>query len=120
MRVLENHEDMIAITAFAPRFPFEWQIYPKTHESFEEVETAKLQALAGILELEAGNRSPRFANVLATAKLMAAMALAREESRGGHYRDDYPQERPQWRHRTFTTLSEADSIAREAISKETV
>jgi len=37
VRVLENHEDMIAITAFAPRFPFEWQIYPKTHERFENV-----------------------------------------------------------------------------------
>lgn len=49
VRVLENHDDMIAITAFAPRFPFEWQIYPKTHECFEEVEAAKLQTLAGIL-----------------------------------------------------------------------
>jgi L-aspartate oxidase len=74
-------------------------------------------ALSGILELEAANRSPRFANVIATAKLMAAMALKREESRGGHYRDDFPQERPEWRHRTYTTLSEADAVAREASAR---
>ena len=49
VRVLENHEDMIAITAFAPRFPFEWQIYPKTHENFEEIEVANLQTLARML-----------------------------------------------------------------------
>ena len=69
--------------------------------------------------MEAANRSPRFANVLATAKLMAAMALKREESRGGHYRDDFPQEREQWKHRTFTTLAEADKVAREAAAMET-
>ncbi len=76
-------------------------------------------ALKTILEMEAANRSPRFTNVLATAKLMAAMALKREESRGGHYRDDFPQEREQWKHRTFTTLAEADKVAREAAAMET-
>jgi L-aspartate oxidase len=75
------------------------------------------QALSGILELESANRSPRFSNVLATAKLMAAMALRREESRGGHYRDDFPVERPEWRKRTFTTLAEADVLAREATER---
>lgn len=30
------------------------------------------------------------ANPLITARMIAASALAREESRGGHYRDDYP------------------------------
>jgi L-aspartate oxidase len=76
------------------------------------------EALKTIVSLEASNRSPRFANALATARLMAAMALQREESRGGHYREDFPHESPEWRRRTFTTLEEADAIAREAAERQ--
>jgi L-aspartate oxidase len=77
-----------------------------------------IAALTAIVEIEAANRSPRFANSLAAAKLMAAMALKREESRGGHFRDDFPAERTQWKRRTFTTLGEADEIAREAAGRK--
>lgn len=76
------------------------------------------EALKTIVSLEGTNRSPRFANALATAKLIAAMALKREESRGGHYRDDFPNERQEWKHRTFTTMAEADDIAQEAAARE--
>jgi L-aspartate oxidase len=31
------------------------------------------------------------ANPLMASKMIAASALAREESRGGHYRDDFPK-----------------------------
>ncbi len=75
-------------------------------------------ALDAILEMEAANRSPRFANVLATAKLMASMAFQREESRGGHFRDDNPQEVASWKRRTFTTLAEADAVARQATARK--
>ena len=75
-------------------------------------------ALRGIVRLEGANRSPRFANVLATAKLVAASALAREESRGGHFRDDIPVEKAEWKRRTFTTLEEANAIADEACAGE--
>lgn len=78
------------------------------------------RALAEIVALERINRSPRFANSLATAKLMAAMALKREESRGGHFRDDFPDEKPEWRRRTFATLAEADAIAAEFADEELV
>ena len=36
------------------------------------------------------HRSPRFRNMLTAAPLIAAAALARTESRGGHYRSDFP------------------------------
>ncbi len=48
-------------------------------------------------------------NVLATATLIVAAAAARTESRGGHFRSDFPQSSPQWAHRTFTSLEEAQS-----------
>ena len=53
----------------------------------------------------------------ASAKLVAAAALRRRESRGGHFRSDYPQtdENPA---RTFLTLAEAEKIAAEAASAE--
>ena len=50
----------------------------------------------------------RFRNMLTTAKLIAAAALARTESRGGHYRSDFPSRDPAWRHRTFITLADAE------------
>jgi L-aspartate oxidase len=67
-----------------------------------------LEGLKTILELEKANRDPAFRNVLATAKLVAVSALRREESRGGHFRTDFPEKRPEWEHRTFLTLADAE------------
>jgi L-aspartate oxidase len=36
-------------------------------------------------------------NICDTARLIAAAALARRESRGGHYRSDYPRAKGEWR-----------------------
>lgn len=66
------------------------------------------QALREITALERDNTAPRFANALTTAKLIAFAALQRRESRGGHYRVDYPEERENWRRRTFLTLGEVE------------
>jgi L-aspartate oxidase len=78
------------------------------------------KALRAIVKLEAENKSARFANVLTTAKLMTVAAIRREESRGGHFRDDFPDEVPQWRHRTFITLGEADQYAQELLGEGAV
>jgi fumarate reductase (CoM/CoB) subunit A len=37
------------------------------------------------------------ANMILVAKLVARAALIRKESRGSHYRDDYPETKPQWK-----------------------
>ncbi|QND52479.1 L-aspartate oxidase [Phyllobacterium sp. 628] len=68
-----------------------------------------VDGLKTILTLEKDNRDPAFRNVLATAKLVAVSALRREESRGGHFRTDYPEKRPDWQHRTFLSLDDAQT-----------
>ena len=70
-----------------------------------------VRGLGVIAGLAAGTRSTRFLNMLTAAKMIAAAALARTESRGGHYRSDFPEADPVWQHRTFMTLSDADRIA---------
>ncbi len=68
------------------------------------------RALAVIATLERKTKSPRFRNSLAAARMIAAGALNRTESRGGHYRSDYPEPDRAWQHRTFMTLAEAEAI----------
>ncbi len=68
------------------------------------------RAIEVIDEMEGRNRSPRFANMLAAARMIAAGALARTESRGGHYRADYPAADGGWKRRTFMTLTQAEAV----------
>lgn len=69
-------------------------------------------ALATILRLEqAGTGDPDLRNMTATATLIAAAALKRTESRGGHFRSDFPTADPAQAKRTFIDLSEAQRIA---------
>ncbi len=69
------------------------------------------QALVEIAALEAKEAgSPTFANMCATATLIAASALQREESRGGHFRTDFPAPDPDQAHRSHMTLKQAFAI----------
>lgn len=68
------------------------------------------QALATILHLARESHSVRFDNVITTAKLIAVSALNRLESRGGHFRTDYPDESPDWKRRTILTLDQANAV----------
>lgn len=58
--------------------------------------------------------TPAMDNMLACATLIAAAALNRQESRGGHYRADFPEPDPGRAKRTFITLGEAEAIAAAA------
>jgi L-aspartate oxidase len=78
-------------------------------------EHSLLQALEAIATLEQEHRgSRRLANMLTTAKLIAVAALQRKESRGAHFRSDYPMQNDRIARRSFLTLAEAEAIAREA------
>ncbi len=66
------------------------------------------QALAQIAALEAAQPdSADFANMCATARLIAVAALQRRESRGAHWRDDFPALNPDLAQRSKLTLAEA-------------
>ena len=72
-------------------------------------------ALATIVSLERETRNnPELANMLTTAKLVAAAALARRESRGANFRSDYPAPDKTFARRSYLTLKKADEIARTA------
>lgn len=70
-------------------------------------QNAMLQGLQQIRTLARNNHDPVFANSLATAELLAVSALSRKESRGGHYRSDYPDSSVIWQHRSMMTLEDA-------------
>ncbi|HEV2560650.1 MAG TPA: L-aspartate oxidase [Rhizomicrobium sp.] len=74
-------------------------------------------ALATIAAVErAGASEPALLNMTATARLIAAGALARHESRGAHFRTDFPQTDTNGK-RSFLTLADAEKIATESASQ---
>lgn len=78
------------------------------------------RAARTIAELEERNGKARFGNMLTSAKFVVAGALRREESRGGHFRSDKPDTRPERQHRTYLTLAEADAVVDEMREKVAV
>jgi L-aspartate oxidase len=69
--------------------------------------------LQTVADLEAEARDPQLKNALIAARMIAAAALMRKESRGGHQRSDFPQTDPALARRTFTTLAQCNRIAAE-------
>ncbi|HEX4634846.1 MAG TPA: FAD-binding protein, partial [Rhizomicrobium sp.] len=67
-------------------------------------------ALGVIGRLETLTSEPALLNMAAAAKLVTAAALARQESRCGHWRTDYP-ETQKIAERSFMTLADAQRIA---------
>ena len=53
---------------------------------------------------------------LITAKMIAVSALLRKESRGGHYRTDFPDEIPELAQRSFLTWSAACKTADDLVN----
>jgi L-aspartate oxidase len=80
-------------------------------------------ALVTFDELEARTRDVATLNSLIAARLVAAAAWNRRESRGGHFRADFPETDPAQAKRTYLTLADARRLsaeARAAATPETV
>lgn len=71
-------------------------------------------ALKAIRRLAARTNDIEVSNMLSAALLISAAALARRESRGAHFRSDFPQENPALAKRSQMTLADALRIADEA------
>jgi len=74
------------------------------------------RALRLIRELEetADKVTRSYLNMTTSATMVAAAALKRTESRGGHFRTDFPYEDPSWLNHTAITLDEARRIRADA------
>ncbi len=70
-----------------------------------------VQAIQAFASLEQNTGNIALRNMATTALIVAASAWSRRESRGAHYRSDYPAEDPAQKKRTMTTLDEARQIA---------
>jgi L-aspartate oxidase len=78
------------------------------------------KALLKIGVIEGENEGDwRLANMLTTAKLITAAAYQRKESRGAHFRSDYPTPNEALAKRSFLTLADAERISREAVEAAT-
>lgn len=81
------------------------------HVGLERDAHGLMQALAVIDRVEkAGNGEAALLNMTAAARLVTAAALARQESRGGHWRSDFPTSDAHGQ-RTMMTLAAAEAIA---------
>lgn len=73
------------------------------------------RALKEFSQIETGNLGASSRNFVTLAKLVATAALWREESRGGHYRNDFPEQNEKWRVHSIqkmnAPISSAESIS---------
>lgn len=77
------------------------------------------QAIATIARLERDAANITLRNMATTALFVAAAAWRRRESRGAHYRSDYPAESEAFASRAKLTLDEVRAIAAAAAPDET-
>jgi fumarate reductase (CoM/CoB) subunit A len=66
-----------------------------------------LERILQFIDFYRGYRDPSVQNRLMLGEILATAALTREESRGTHYREDFPQSNPEWNRRV--TLSQGKS-----------
>lgn len=74
------------------------------------------RAARAILRIEAATTNFELRNMAAAALLIASAALVRHESRGAHFRADFPAADASLAHRSRLTLTRARALAEEALT----
>jgi L-aspartate oxidase len=74
-------------------------------------------AIAEISVFETSSKSAVVRGMATSALMIAAAAYARTESRGGHFRSDFPNADPALAWRSFFTLDEARAVAARATAR---
>lgn len=75
-------------------------------------------ALATFAEIEkAAGDDTVLANMALAARLVAGAALMRTESRGGHYRSDYPDTDPALSRRSFITIADLERLEKSPVRR---
>ena len=89
------------------------------HVGLERDAAGLAQALEAIARVEkAGNGEAALLNMIAAARLVTTAALARQESRGGHWRSDFPGTDGHGQ-RSFFTLASAEAISTAPTERRT-
>ena len=76
----------------------------------ERSEASLRAALWSLQEIKAGTASPALKNMVTAALLITVGAFTRKESRGAHFRLDYPEPAASKPHHTYLTLDRARQI----------
>ncbi|MGZ5829280.1 MAG: L-aspartate oxidase [Xanthobacteraceae bacterium] len=76
------------------------------------------RALTAIAKMEREASSTAAQNIAVTALIIAAAAYQRRESRGAHFRQDFPASDPAQAHRSMMTLAQARAVAEQAHAVE--
>ncbi len=93
------------------------RVEPEMERALEGIDKLKARAVkAGV----GGNREYNngwhtcldLSNLLTVAEIIARSALTRQESRGGHYRDDYPAKSDDWGNYNLRVVKDADGGAK--------
>jgi L-aspartate oxidase len=74
-----------------------------------------VSSLKKIVEIQKHAKTFTVRNMATSCLMITAAALVRHESRGGHFRMDYPTPVPAFAKRSYLTLAQAIKIAEEAI-----
>jgi L-aspartate oxidase len=74
----------------------------------------RLGSTGAVATFDQVTRSGEAHNLLLTSRLVCLAAAAREESRGAHYRDDFPQALEHWRRRQSVTVTRPEQAGTRA------